>query len=59
MRRPGTDHITKRFDEAGADVTIRPARKRETKPPAPYSIRFDEDEKYGGSNLVEYTLNLQ
>ena len=45
MRRPGSDHITQSFDEARADVSIRPARKREKKQPAPYSIRFDEEER--------------
>lgn len=45
MRRPGSDHIRQSFDDACADVAIRPARKREKKAPAPYSIRFDDEER--------------
>ena len=45
MRRPGSDHITQSFEDASADIKIRPARERQIKSPAPYSIRFDEEER--------------
>lgn len=46
MRRPGSNKVCESFSDASApDVRIRPARRRERKHPAPFSIRFSDEER--------------
>lgn len=45
MSPPGNNKIRSTFDDASLDITIRPPRRRYCKHPAPFSIRFTDEER--------------